>query len=83
MFPQTGRVKDHLPARIAESVSEYLFFVSNKKKQIHKQKAKETKEIEKQRKQMKKRRNEMFVNNICGKSTEIRWYRLRNFSVYF
>ena len=37
--------ENHLPARIIECISEYLFFVSNPKKYTHKQKAKETKNI--------------------------------------
>ena len=35
--------ENHLPARIIECISEYLFFVSNPKKYTHKQKAKGTK----------------------------------------
>ena len=31
----------------------------------------------------KKKKNVVFGNNICGKSNDIRWYRLRIGSAYF
>ena len=64
----------HLPARIVECVSEYIFFVSNKKKQMQKQKAKETKENRKikETNEEREKENVAAVNNICGKSNGIR-----------
>ena len=61
-----------LAARIAEYVSEYIFFVSNQKTHTHKQKVKETKEKRKTKETKKEKEKEnVVVNNICGKSSEI------------
>ena len=61
-----------LAARIAECVSEYIFFVSNQKTHTHKQKAKETKEKRKTKETKEEKEKEnVVVNNICGKSSEI------------
>ena len=61
---------------IAQCVSEFMFFVSNKKHtHTHKQQAKETlKKTEKQKKPKKKKEieNVVAVNNTCGKSSETR-----------
>ena len=79
----------YLPARIVACVSEYIFFVSNKKKNTRthtqKQKAPETKEHRKtiETKKEKEKENVVIVNNICGKSNGMRWYRLTICSVYF
>ena len=78
----------YLPARIVACVSEYIFFVSNKKKthaHTQKQKAPETKEHRKtiETKKEKEKENVVVVNNICGKSNGMRWYRLTICSVYF
>ena len=63
----------HLPACIVECVSEYIFFVSNKKK-MQKQKAKETKENRKikETNEEREKENVAAVNNVCGKSNGIR-----------
>ena len=60
-------------------VSEYTFFVLNKKKNIQtKTKQKKLKKIEKQKKpkEEKEKENVFVVNNICGKSNGIQYYRL-------
>ena len=54
----------HLPTRIAECVSEYIFFVSNKKKHIQTKSKKKLKKKEKQKKPKKKKRNKMLLLTI-------------------
>ena len=61
----------HLSLRIVVSVSEYIFLVSNKKK-TQKQKAKETHENKKTNETKEKEKENVVVNNICGKSNGIR-----------
>ena len=78
----------HLPARIVECVSEYVFFVSKKqkkKKTTEKQKTKETRENRKAKEtnEEREKKNVVVVNNICGKSNRIRWHCLTFCSVYF
>ena len=60
-------------AHIVEYVSEYTFFVLNKKTHTHKQKDKETKECSKTKetKEEKEKENVVVVNSICGKSVRI------------
>ena len=55
-----------------------MFFVSNKKKHPHKQKAKETKENRKteETKKEKEKGNVAALHIICGKSNGVRRYRL-------
>ena len=78
-FRKSARWKffHHLPAHIVECVSEYILFVSNKKKHRIK-KQKKLKKIEKQKEanEEKEKENIVVANNICGKSNRIRWYRL-------
>ena len=75
----------HLPTRIDECVSEYIFFVSNKK-HTRKQKAKKNlKKIEKQKKPKKKRRNKMLLLTISVENLtryhDIVWeFTLRTFT---
>ena len=53
------------------SVSEYIFFVSNKKSTHTNKKQKKVKKKKKNRK-TKETKNVAVVNNICGKSNDIR-----------
>ena len=58
----------HLRACIVEYVSEYIFFVSNKKKHTHTQKAKESKENRKTKDTKEEKEKENVVTKICGKT---------------
>ena len=58
----------HLRACIVEYVSEYIFFVSNKKTHTHKQKAKESKENRKTKDTKEEKEKENVVTKICGKT---------------
>ena len=69
----------HLRACIVEYVSEYIFFVSNKK--THTQKAKESKENRKTKDTKEEKEKENVVTKICGKTNCIHWYRLTICSV--
>ena len=65
LFPEIGRLKNfyHLPARIVESVSEYIFFVSNKKT-FTDTKTKETKENRKTKETKEETEKENVVYTI-------------------
>ena len=63
----------------------YIFLFQTKKKYIHKQKGKETKENRKTKetKDKKEKENVVAIHSICGKSNDIRRYRLRICYGYF